>query len=395
MGGIEHDPPAEPPRRPVPAVATLVAAGRAAGLASVGVSDVAPFTDARRAIEDRIAAGHDAGMAFTFANPTRATTPADLLPGCRALVVGAWGYRRAEPPTSPEATARVAAYAWRDHHAQLVAALGAVARILKAAGWRTRVLADDNALVDRAAAHRAGIGWFGKNANLLLPGQGSWYVLGAVATDAPLPAAPAPVPDGCGPCRRCLDGCPTGAIVAPGVVDARRCLSWLLQRPGVFPVEYRVALGGRIYGCDDCQEVCPPNRRRRPPPAERDAVAALDPRGLLEVDDDVLLRTVGRWYVPDRDPGVVRRNALLVLANTGDGADPRTAAVLTRWLVGPDPVVRAHAVWACRRLGRADLLAAVPVGAPGSADDPDPRVRAERERPDVPLLAPTRDDDRS
>src|SRR6185295_8008395 len=103
--------------------------------------------------------------------------------------------------------------------------------------------ADDNSLVDREAAYLAGLGWYGKNANLLLPGQGSWFVLGSVVTDAPLPVAAAPATDGCGGCRRCLDGCPTGAIVAPGVVDARRCLAWLEQRPGPFPVEFRAALG--------------------------------------------------------------------------------------------------------------------------------------------------------
>ena len=128
-----------------------------------------------------------------------------------------------------------------------------------AAGWRARVVADDNALVDRAAAERAGLGWFGKNSNILLPGAGSWFLLGSVVTDAPLPTA-APVGDGCGSCRRCLSACPTGALVGPGVLDARRCLAWLLQATGVFPFEFRVALEGRIYGCDDCQDVCPANR---------------------------------------------------------------------------------------------------------------------------------------
>ena len=128
------------------------------------------------------------------------------------------------------------------------------------------MVADDNALVDREAAYRAGLGWYGKNANLLLPGEGSWFVLGSVVTDAPAapPSRPRRCADGCGTCTRCLDGCPTGAIVAPGVVDARRCLAWLLQVEGAFPREHRVALGDRLYGCDDCQEVCPPNRRRRP-----------------------------------------------------------------------------------------------------------------------------------
>src|SRR5205085_4326756 len=132
---------------------------------------------------------------------------------------------------------RVARYSWRDNYQPLRAALGIVAERLQADGWRTRVLVDDNSLVDREAAYRAGLGWYGKNANVLLPGLGSWFVLGSVLTDAPLPAAEAPVDDGCGTCARCLPACPTGAIIAPGIVDGRRCLAWLLEAPGTFPIE--------------------------------------------------------------------------------------------------------------------------------------------------------------
>ena len=252
----------------------LLAIGRAAGLDAVGVTPAVAWDDARQRLEERKAAGLHGGMGFTYRNPARATDATRSLPGARTLVVGARSYRRRPPAAIPGegARARVAAYAWIEHYEPLRAALQAIAGRLVADGWRARVLVDDNALVDREAAHRAGIGWFGKNANLLLPGRGSWFVLGAVLTSAPLPSDAVTVADGCGPCRRCLDGCPTGAIVAPGVVDARRCLSWLLQADGDFPREYREALGDRIYGCDDCQEVCPPNRRADdewPPPGGR------------------------------------------------------------------------------------------------------------------------------
>ena len=159
-------------------------------------------------------------------------------------------------------------YSWIDHYRPLRIALQAVSDHLVAAGWRARVLVDDNALVDRPAAVRAGIGWYGKNSNVLLPGWGSWFVLGSVVTDAPLaePGSTSAVPDGCGACDRCLTACPTGALGA-GELDARRCLAWLVQAPGVFPREHRVALGDRLYGCDDCQTVCPVNRARPPPPS--------------------------------------------------------------------------------------------------------------------------------
>src|SRR5207237_9752457 len=156
-----------------------------------------------------------------------------------------------------EASGVVARDARSDHYGALRAASGVLADELRAEGWKARVLCDDNALVDREAAFRAGLGWYGKNTNLLLPGRGSWFVLGSVVTDAPLEASATPVADGCGSCQRCLPACPTGALVAPGVLDARRCLAHLVQAPGSFPVELRAALGDRLYGCDDCQDACP------------------------------------------------------------------------------------------------------------------------------------------
>lgn len=360
--------PADPP--PVEALRVVA---RRAGLDALGACDAAPFVEARAEIERRRDAGLHAGMRFTFKNPTRSTNPSATLPSVRSLVVGALAYRRDDPPAPPGPHGRVARYARRDHYAALRAGLGAVAEVLRERGWRAVVLADDNALVDRAAAHRAGLGWYGKSANLLLPGRGSWFVLGSVLTDAVLEPAPAPVPDGCGSCTRCLDGCPTGAIVAPGVVDARRCLAWMVQDTGPFPREHRVALGDRLYGCDDCQEVCPPNRtadRRRPPPPAGDDDAWVDLLDLLAADDATLLERHGRWYVPRREARYLRRNALVVLGNVADPDDPRVAAVLADALAHDDALLRAHAVWAARRLGRDDLLAAV-------ADDPAPEVRAE------------------
>lgn len=337
----------------------LRSVGVEAGLAAVGFAAAEPFESTRVVLEARKAEGLHGGMAFTYKNPTRSTDPSLILRGARSLVVGAYAYRRADPPPPPgRVSARVARFARADHYRALREGLDAIASHLRAGGWQARVMADDNSLVDRAAAERAGIGWFGKSANVLVPGLGSWVVLGSVITDALLPGDPT-VADGCGTCRRCLDGCPTGAIVAPGVVDARRCLAWLLEAPGSFPREWRAALGDRLYGCDECQEVCPPNHtadRHRPPAPDRAEVAWVDVLGLLGASDDEILVRHGRWYIPDRDLRYFRRNLLVVLGNSRAGAAPEVIDALRAYLGHPDPLLRAHAVWAARQLGRPDLL---------------------------------------
>lgn len=355
----------------------LIDLGRDAGLAAAGVASAEVFAEARAHLLDRRSRGLAGGMQFTYRNPERSTDPDRIVPGARALVVGAWSYRRREPGESPgpdEGERRgdprpgpvgeVARYARRDHYASLRQALVPVAARLKEEGWRAVVVCDDNALVDRAAAHRAGLGWFGKNSLVLLPGLGSWFVLGAVVTDAPLVPADHPPPmrhgEGCGSCSRCLAACPTGALVEPGVLDARRCLAWLVQAPGSFPVEYRRALGGRLYGCDECQQVCPINRmadRHHPAPEPQpDADGQVELLELLASDDEELMASYARWYVPERDPRFLRRNALVALGNVGDGSDPATETTLRRWLSSGDSLLAEHARWAAEELGRSDLV---------------------------------------
>ncbi len=407
----------------------LLEAGRRAGLVSVGTAPVAVFAATRGHLERRKRHGLHGGMQFTYRNPERSTDPARLLDGARSLVVGAWAYAASSSgaPARPEdrigqATVhprgRVARYAVRDHYRDLAAALHVVAAVLTAAGWRARVVVDDNGLVDREAARQAGVGTYGKNTLLLVPGYGSWCLIGTVVTDAPLGirwsadsgsgARARRLEHGCGRCTACLDACPTGALVAPGVLDARRCLAWLLQAGGTFPPALRTALGDRLYGCDTCQEVCPVNRvagRRSAregssgcspsggsPSDAPDSVAVgssvadaggdvpvtvdLDLVELLEAPDEVVMARVGRWYVADRDPAVVRRNALVVLGNVGRADDAAVRRVVGAYCDHPDPVLREHAAWAARRLGLAGAptagtpTAGVPValGATGRTD---------------------------
>ena len=386
------------PRPPAALTSTVLAALQTAGIASCGVAAVETFDRTRRDLEERKAAGLHGAMSFTYRNPARSTDPSRILRGAQRLVVGAYSYVRPDQRVGPDqdarpdqdgggatlpvAPGRVARYARYDAYGELRAALGAGVPVLREAGYRAVVVADDNALVDREAANRAGIGWYGRNTNILLPGRGSWFVLGAIVTDAPLTCA-TPVSFGCGSCTRCMQGCPTDAIVAPGVLDARRCLAWLLQAPGPIPREFRIPLGDRIYGCDDCQEVCPPNiaMGRRPPTAGHadPQASTVDVTRFLDDDDAAVLAAAGGWYVQGRQARFLRRNALVVLANTADPADPRTAALVRRWLCDEDPLVRGHAVWAAARLGRSEWADGL------EATEQDPMVMAELDlRPSVP-----------
>lgn len=357
---------------------SVLATGYHAGLDRVGIAPASKMTRAQLALTARNQTGMSDTMQFTFRNPERSTDPSSNVKNARALVVGALSYASQTPPAQEPLSARVARYAWRDYYEQLRDGLGAVAKCLRDEGWRALVFADDNSLVDRESAYLAGLGWFGKNANVMIPGAGSFFVLGSVVTDAPLVTTDRPVADGCGACRRCLDACPTGAIVESGVVDARKCLSWLLQKPGVFDFRYREALGDRIYGCDDCQEACPPTTRfglRRE--LSNDSQPWISIIFLLTSDDDTLLRSVDPWYIADRNPDWVRRNALIVLGNIGDPLSTEVRRLLATYLEHPDPLIRAHAVWAAARLNLKHMIPfhdTAPLVIDELARLPEPRV---------------------
>jgi epoxyqueuosine reductase len=339
-------------------------------ISHVGVCDATILERARTELLRRKDSGLHDGMPFTYNNPQRSTDPSHAVEGARAVLVGARSYYAEESEAPPGAQGRVARYAWTDHYAPLRLGLQAVARQLRSDGFRAVVFADDNSMVDREIAYRAGIGWFGKNANILLPGAGSWFVLGCVITTAPLPPAPEPTADGCGSCRRCLDACPTKAIIAPGVIDAGRCLAWIIQKPGIMDRQWRAAIGDRIYGCDDCQTVCPPTVRfgTKYPTTQVDLKPWVSLIEMLDADDEELLRRWGRWYIADRDPRWVRRNALVALGNSGSAEDADVRRCLRTYLAHADAMLRVHAVWAARRLGLDTLL---------PSEDTDPLVAEE------------------
>lgn len=340
-----------------------------AGCVGHGVAAADPFPEARVALEEAVGSGRSAGLAFTFRHPELATHPGRSFPRARSLVVAAHAYVPASGDPGPPRplTARIARFATSDHYAPLRSALGAVADLLRGAGHRAEVLVDDNRLVDRAAAMRAGVGWFGKSTMVLVPGSGPWVLLGSVVTDAVLPPT-APMRRTCGTCTACIPACPTGAIVAPGVLDARRCLAAVLQSPGWIPRELRRAVGDRLYGCDDCLDACPPGDRLRLGAASGGRVDLIP---LLRLTDDALRARFPHFFVPRQDGRWLRRNALVVLGNSG-GRD--ALPVLADHADRPDPMIRGHAAWALGEIG--GEVAAGLLGRMAAAD-PDPAVREE------------------
>jgi epoxyqueuosine reductase len=324
----------------------VLAAGRAAGLAGVGVCSAEPFADVEESLRDAVASGRSAGMRFTFGTPERSSDVAASFPWARSLVVGAHAYLPAAGnPTVGPGGGRVARFSESDHYEPLRAALTEIADLLRTRGHEAQVLADDSRLVDRAAAVRAGVAWWGKNTMALMPGYGPWVLLGSVVTDAVIDVDE-PMRRTCGTCDACLPACPTGALIEPGILDARRCIAYLLQSPGDIPEGLREAVGNRFYGCDDCLDACPPGTAlvRKSP----DGADAPDMAAVLSSSDEDLLDRFGRFYIPERDPAFLRRNALVVLGNTGDGSH---RALVAEFAVSDDPMLSEHARWA---LGRID-----------------------------------------
>jgi len=316
--------------------------GEELGLDAVGVARAEAYVETERHIRERRARGLFGRMRFTMARPEVSCHPEQLLEGARTVVSAALCYYLPEPDRLP-GRGRLPRYIWHDRYAELREKLGALGRAI---GGGFRVLVDANQHVDREAAVRAGVGFYGKNTMVLTRRHGSWVVLGTLITTAELEPTP-PLGADCGSCTRCIDACPTGALDEPGVLDATRCLSYWTQVPEPMPEPYRTELGAQVYGCDVCQDVCPWNRgiERRRAHIAPDPAAHVDLVAWLEADSRELVEGLDRLYVPRNDPRWLRRNALVALGNVGE-AEPRTRDVLERYADGEDELLAEHARWA-------------------------------------------------
>ncbi len=365
---LSHPDP-RPPRPADPAAlsARVKALAHGLGFDLVGIARAEP---SRQLAHFRAwcAEGHAGEMAY-LTRPEAAERRADprtSLPDARSVVVVALDYTQppagARPPV-PSGPAgprgRVAQYARNDdYHEVLAARLRALAAAIEAdvgSPLGHRVYVDTGPLLERELAALAGLGWQGKHTCLIHPRRGSHLVLGELLLALELAPDPPFTADHCGTCRRCLDACPTGALVEPRRLDARRCLSYLtIELKGPIPRELRPALGDWIFGCDICQDVCPWNRRFGRPTDDpallaRDDLDAPDLPALLALDDaGFRARFRGSPIKRAKRRGLLRNVAVAL----GNSNDPAALAPLAAALDDPEPLVRGHAAWALGRLAR-------------------------------------------
>lgn len=331
--------------------------GRELGFNRIGIADT-ELTAAENYLQDWLAAGRHGEMHYMAAHGTRRSRPAELQPGTVRVICVRLDYL-------PSATAAdavlenrelgfISRYALgRDYHKVVRHRLAKLAqRIEQVAGpFRYRVYSDSAPVLEKALAQKAGLGWIGKHTNLIARDSGSWFFLGEIYTDLPLPVD-SPTSEHCGTCHACLDVCPTQAITAPYQLDARRCIAYLtIELRGSIPVELRPLIGNRIYGCDDCQLVCPWNRfasiTHEPDFAPRHQLDAPELARLFAWSEAEFLRYTEGMALRRIGYACWLRNIAVALGNA-----PTTTAVVDALRARadhPSELVREHVQWALAR----------------------------------------------
>ena len=367
----------------------------ALGFDLVRVTTAEPFADAEVALKERIRAGLMDGLDwFTEARAEVSAHPRALYPEARTVLSLGTFYLTDAPRdlTAPgDPHGRVSCYAWGDDYHEVIRkrldALAEYVRSLAPVGEeKTIVFVDTGRMVDRAAAQRSGLGWYGKNTNILTKEWGSWVFLAELVTSLELEPDP-PVGASCGRCEICLHACPTHAFVAPYVLDNRRCISYLtIELRGAIPLELRPLIGAHVFGCDVCQEVCPVNhvaeaRLRKAGelgPSARGKRLEFQPRApeasspalipLLDLDEEGFRERFRHSPIKRAKRRGLLRNVCVALGNLGD---PAAVPALGRALrEDVEPLVRGHAAWALGRIGGAMARVALEGALADEADEP-------------------------
>jgi epoxyqueuosine reductase len=339
------------------------------GFQQVGIARP-DLTEAGARLGAWLASGYHGDMDWLAARSEARRNPAALVRGATRVIVARMDYWRDDAYAAPRlaedcSRAWISRYALgRDYHRILRPRLAKLAeRIVKAVGeFGYRVFVDSGPIMEKPLAQQAGLGWIGKHTNLINRGAGSWFFLGEILTDLPLPVDQ-PESDHCGTCRSCIDVCPTRAIVAPYVLDARRCISYLtIENPGPIPPALRPAMGNRIFGCDDCQLYCPWNKFARP--SSEDGFA---PRHGLDREEltTLFLWDEDTWNARTAGSAIRRagyegwlRNLAVALGNATTSEAVITALETRR--DHPSELVREHVRWALARHGARHASPATP-----------------------------------
>jgi epoxyqueuosine reductase len=298
--------------------------------------------------------GWHADMHWLARSPERRTDPRNVLPGCRTVIVLAKSYFQGGP--SPRPNGRIARYAYgEDYHELMLTAMEPICEFLSQRGGIQKAYVDTGPVLERDFAAESGIGWQGKSTMFLSQRLGTWFFLGTILTTLSI-EADSPARNHCGSCTRCIDACPTRAITGPYQLDSRRCISYLtIENKGSIPLEYRAAIGDRIYGCDDCLEACPWNRfavatrenRFLMPPE----VQSMNLRSLAALSDDEFRSLFRRSPIRRIKRNRFVRNVCVALGNVGTEAD---LPVLQELANDADALVAEHANWAIGEIqGRA------------------------------------------
>jgi epoxyqueuosine reductase len=353
-------------------------AARSVGFEQVGAAPVTELAAAPR-FRHWLEARMNGSMKWLEKSPERRADPRAVVAGARSVLVVSRSYFTGHSIAEQPDRARISRYAWGDEYHDVMGAAikDLYARIRELAPDAVgRYYVDTGPILEKAWAEMAGIGWIGKHTNVIRAGTGSWFFLGAIILDVDLDTGAAAV-DHCGSCTACIDACPTAAIVAPYVLDARRCISYLtIENRGPIPVEYREPMGNRVFGCDDCQDVCPWNSFAQPshnaapfaPRGNNDTVGLLE---LFELDIEGFRERFRRSPVKRARFSGLRRNLAIALGNSGDA---KVVPALIDALDDEDPLVRGHVAWA---LGRFDSSAARDALATSYASETDSWARDE------------------
>ena len=306
-------------------------------------------------------AGYDGEMSYIKRGEDKRKNPDLILKGVRSILCFRTNYFTIEKDMSyvgQRDNADISIYALnRDYHDTITTRLRQMEKKIhrEIEGCRTKVYVDTGPILEKPLAQQAGLGWIGKHTNLLTQGAGSWYFLSEILIDAELPLSQ-PAEDNCGTCRNCIDICPTNAIIAPYVLDSRRCISYLtIELKGVIPVEYRKAIGNRVYGCDDCQIVCPWNsyavKTDNPDfKQKQDMIKLID---LIQMNQEMFSKRFKGSPIKLIKRRGLLRNVAIALGNSGN---QQAIPVLIKVLDDEEPLIRAHVVWALGELSGSEVL---------------------------------------